>query len=146
MKEISRRTVLAAAASVTATLSLPPSAAAVATKPPAGGGAAVPTACGMMGNTQACVTARTVMDVTQIQYTLTNSGNTPASYNVWYVDETGGPEASSRTVSVEAGESTIGYFYGDLQHCFTLHTCPEAGGECLILGPVCAEVTSGWMY
>ncbi|WP_119104045.1 hypothetical protein [Streptomyces sporangiiformans] len=144
MQEISRRTVLVGAVTATAALSLPPSAAEAKPKPVAAA-ALDPTTCAMLGSTQACVTARSAMDVTSLQYTLTNSGEAAASYTISYLDVDGGPEGNPRTVSVGPGETVIGYFSGELQHCFTLQICPESGGDCVVLGPVCAEYTSGWM-
>jgi len=141
MQEISRRAVLAGAAIVPIALGLPGSAAAAnsaARAKPAQQEPFGPGACGELGSTRVCVTAQEVLNVTGLEYTLTNGGNTPASYTLSYVDLAGGPEGRPRTVSLEAGESVIDYFYGDLQHCFTLRVC-KTGGDCLTLGPVCAE-------
>ncbi|OAH10099.1 hypothetical protein [Streptomyces jeddahensis] len=150
MEKISRRAVLAGAATATIALSLPASAACAKPakeKEKEKEQALATSDCGELGSMQACVTARQVQDVSGIQYDISNGGNEPASYTVWYVDVNGGPESGRHTVSVDSGESAVGYFYGDLGHCFTLHVCSAAEGEeeqCLVLGPVCAEYPSDW--
>lgn len=147
MEEISRRAVLIGTAAATIALTLPASAACA--KPVKGEVKEKEKAletidCGELGSTQACVTARQVQDVSGIQYEITNGGGEPATYTVQYVDVNGGPESGPRTVSADPGETVIGYFYGDLGHCFTLHVCPAEGNECLTLGPVCAEYAADW--
>jgi hypothetical protein len=152
MEKISRRAVLAGAATATIAVSLPASAAcakpAKEDEKEKGKQKSLATSdCGELGSMQACVTARQVQDVSGIQYEISNGGASPASYTVRYVDVNGGPESGTRTVSVDAEESAVGYFYGDLGHCFTLHVCSAAEGEedqCLVLGPVCAEYPSDW--
>ncbi|MBA4860312.1 hypothetical protein H1V43_02715 [Streptomyces sp. PSKA54] len=147
MEKISRRAVLAGAATATIALALPVSTARAKPAREKEKSLAATTDCGELGSMQACATARQVQDVSGIRYEITNSGSEPASYSVWYVDVNGGPESGRRTISVDAGETAVGYFYGDLGHCFTLHVCSAAEGEedqCLILGPVCAEYPSEW--
>ncbi|MFB7757060.1 hypothetical protein ACFC18_46955 [Streptomyces sp. NPDC056121] len=141
MKEISRRTVLVGATTSTITLGLPLAAADAA---PAREAPPVTSACADLGSTRVCVTAREVQDVTGLQYVITNSGAQPMSYTVWYVDVTGGPESGKVTETVEAGKTVVGYFYGVIQHCFTLHMCHEAESECVVLGPVCGAGPSSW--
>ncbi|MGW1029908.1 hypothetical protein ACWD4J_40650 [Streptomyces sp. NPDC002577] len=139
MPEISRRTLLVGAATVPIALTLPGP---VACATPARKQPFPTNACGNLGNTRVCVSAQQVLDVTGLQYHITNNGDTTASYTVSYTDMEGGPESEPRTVSVEPGETAIGDFYGNLQTCFTLHTC-RTGGDCIDLGPVCAEFVSG---
>jgi len=154
MQEISRRAVLVGAATATIALSLPTSAAGAkpadatpadatpADAKPAEAEALAPIACGALGSTHACVRVRQLQDVSNIRFTITNGGDASASYTVRCVDQDGGPQPDPRTVSVEAGETVTDDFFGSLQHCFTLYVCPDAGGDCLIVGPVCAEYAS----
>jgi len=149
MKEISRRTILVGAAAATIALGLPASAACAepAKEEPLATAKKAPLAtsdCGDLGSTGVCVTAREVQDVTGLQYIITNGGDQPVTYTVWYVDVTGGPESGRVTETVEAGKNAVGYFYGALQHCFTLHVCQEGGAACITLGPVCGEYPSDW--
>ncbi|MCX5085310.1 hypothetical protein ACFC18_55345 [Streptomyces sp. NPDC056121] len=141
MKEISRRTVLVGATVSTIALGVPVP---TADAEPAREAPPVASACGDLGSTQVCVTAREVQDVTGLQYVITNRGARPMTYTVWYVDVTGGPESGRVTETVGAGETVVGYFYGAIQHCFTLHMCHEAESECVVLGPVCGEYPSSW--
>jgi hypothetical protein len=149
MKDMSRRTVLVGAAAAVTALGLPASSARAEfaqEKPPATakGKRSSTGTCGMLGSTEVCVTAREVQDVTGLQYVITNGGSQPMIYTLWYVDTTGGPESGSVTETVEAGEAVTGYFYGAVQHCFTLYVCEEAGNACISLGPVCGEGPSAW--
>ncbi|MFI8785280.1 hypothetical protein [Streptomyces sp. NPDC055105] len=149
MKETSRRTVLVGTAAAMISLGLPASTAGAEPaqeEPPATAREKRPAdgACGMLGSAEVCVTAREVQDVTGLQYVITNSGTQPMTYTLWYEDTTGGPESGKVTETVKAGEVATGYFYGAVQHCFTLHACEEAGTACITLGPVCGEIPSGW--
>ncbi|MGW7411795.1 hypothetical protein [Streptomyces sp. NPDC054863] len=149
MKEMSRRTVLVGAAAAVTALGLPASsagAAPVQEKPPttAKEKRSATGTCGMLGSTEICVTAREVQDVTGLQYVLANGGDQPMTYTLWYVDTNGGPESGRVTETVQAGKTVTGYFYGAVQHCFTLYVCEEAGNACLTLGPVCGEDPSDW--
>ncbi|WP_329569330.1 hypothetical protein [Streptomyces sp. NBC_01361] len=149
MKETSRRTVLVGAAATVIALGLPASTAGAESgpeEPPATakGKRQATSTCGNLGSTRVCVTAREVQDVTGLQYVITNGGARPMAYTVWYVDTTGGPESGRVTETVKAGETATGYFYGAIQHCFTLHVCEEAGTACITLGPVCGEEPAGW--
>ncbi|MDI3403980.1 hypothetical protein [Streptomyces cavernicola] len=140
MTEISRRTVFVGAAASTLALGLSTSASGA--EPVR---AAQPSSeCKELGSTQVCVHAREVQDVTGLQYVITNNGSQTMTYRVWYVDVTGGPESGKVTVTVEAGETFVGYFYGTLQHYFTLHMCDETETECVVLGPVVGELPIGW--
>ncbi|MFD7293006.1 hypothetical protein ACFV9W_06925 [Streptomyces sp. NPDC059897] len=134
MKEISRRTVLAGAVASTAALGLP---AATAAAGPAREEPPTDNACAELGATQVCVTVREVQDVSALQYVITNGGTQEETYTVWYTDLTGGPESGKVKETVAAGGAVVGYFYGAIQHCFTLHACDESGTECVALGPVC---------
>ncbi|MFF3490578.1 hypothetical protein ACFYWS_04450 [Streptomyces sp. NPDC002795] len=139
MKEIPRRAVLVGAVASTVALGLPTAAAAerpAREEPPAS------SACGELGTTQVCVTAREMQDVTSLQYVITNGGAQEMTYTAWYVDATGGPESGKVKETVEAGGTVVGYFYGAVQHCFTLHLCDAAETECVVLGPVCGPYPS----
>ncbi|WP_328630872.1 hypothetical protein [Streptomyces sp. NBC_00356] len=141
MKQISRRTVLAGAAASTLALGLPTAA---AEAEPAREEPPLSSACGELGTTQVCVTAREVQDVTGLQYVITNAGEQEMTYTVWYVDVTGGPESGKVKETVEAGGTVVGYFYGAVQHWFTLHLCDEAETECVVLGPVSGPYPTTW--
>ena len=149
MKDTSRRTVLVGAAAAMIGLGLPASTAdakPAPEEPPATSKERQPATsiCGNLGSTEVCVSAREVQDVTGLQYVMTNGGTEPMTYTVWYVDTTGGPESGKVTETVNAGETVTGYFYGAIQHCFTLNVCEEAETACIALGPVCGENSSGW--
>ncbi|MEV6103437.1 hypothetical protein AB0M28_01825 [Streptomyces sp. NPDC051940] len=142
MKEISRRTVLAGTAAATIAMGVP--ATACAESPKNKKQQQATSDCGDLGSTGVCVTARAVQDVTGLQYVITNNGDRTMTYTAWYVDQTGGPESGRVTHTVNAGENFVGYFYGALEHCFTLHVCQDDGAACLTLGPVCGEHPSDW--
>ncbi|WP_432180417.1 hypothetical protein [Streptomyces sp. NBC_00063] len=141
MQEMSRRTVLVGATVSTIALGLPTS---TADAEPAREAPPVTSVCKALGSTRVCVTAREIQDVTGLQYVITNGGARPMTYTVWYVDVTGGPESGKVKETVEAGETVVGYFYGAIQHCFTLHMCDEAETQCVVLGPVCGPYPSAW--
>ncbi|MEU8893784.1 hypothetical protein [Streptomyces sp. NPDC048442] len=149
MKEMSRRTALAGAVAAVTALALPASSAGAEparekTPTTVKEKRSATSTCGMLGSTGVCVTAREVQDVTGLQYVITNGGSQPMTYTLWYVDTTGGPESGRVTETVQAGQTVTGYFYGAVQHCFTLYVCEEAGDACITLGPVCGEGPSGW--
>ncbi|MGP3775932.1 hypothetical protein ACTWJ8_34420 [Streptomyces sp. SDT5-1] len=141
---MSRRTVLAGAAASSLALGLPAAASTPAAAQPTRDDPPVSSQCGELGSTQVCVTAREVQDVTGLQYVITNNGAQEMTYSVWYVDTTGGPESGKVKETVPAGETVVGYFYGAVQHCFTLHMCDTAETECVVLGPVCGEHPAEW--
>lgn len=141
MKQISRRTVLAGAAASTLALGLPTAA---AEAEPAREEPPPSSACGELGTTRVCVNAREVQDVTGLQYVITNGGEQEMTYTVWYVDVTGGPASGKVKETVEAGGMVVGYFYGTVQHSFTLHLCDEAETECVVLGPVRGAYPTIW--
>ncbi|NUS73358.1 MAG: hypothetical protein HOQ05_08130 [Corynebacteriales bacterium] len=136
MQEISRRAVLIGAGALTIALSIPASTGCAKSTqeedPPSG-------QCKTQGNMRACISARALQDVTAIRYEITNSGKSPLSVYIWYVDENSGRESRKRTVVVPAGDSVEDDLYGSLKHCFTVNVCPIEAGECVKIGPVCAE-------
>ncbi|NBE52411.1 hypothetical protein [Streptomyces boluensis] len=141
MKEISRRSVFVGAAASTIALGVSASAADAA---PAREEPPLSSECKTLGSTQICVTAREVQDVTGLQYIITNNGSQAMTYKVWYVDVSGGPESGKVTRTVEAGEVYVGYFYGAIQHYFTVHMCDETETECVVIGPLIGELPIEW--
>ena len=104
-------------------------------QPRASSTSAPPTITGRQGNASITVSVTPVQDVTAIDYTLTNVGDTADTFTVWTTDLDDGRESRKLFYPLAAGGSVSAEVYGRLKHSFQVNVC-QSDGSCFSFGPV----------
>ena len=137
MPQISRRSLLAAAA--VAVVARPAAAAAAASphpKPHAQSRSALrQDVQGQQGNAYITVSLTPEQDVAAIRYLIANVGTVPDTFTVWYTDMNNGRQSRKLSYTLAPSESANATVYGSLNHIFLINVC-QSDGMCFTVGPI----------
>jgi hypothetical protein len=144
MPQISRRSLLAAAA--VAVVARPAAAAAATSprpKPHAQSRAVVrQDVQGQQGNAYITVSLTPEQDVAAIRYMIANVGTAPDTFTVWYTDENNGRQSRKLTYSLDPSGLASATVYGSLNHTFLINVC-QSDGTCFTVGPIGPAAQNG---
>jgi hypothetical protein len=137
MPQISRRSLLAAAA--VAVVARPAAAAAAASpspKPRARSRSAVlQDVQGQQGNAYITVSLTPEQDVAAIRYMIANVGTVTDTFTVWYSDQNNGRQSRKLTYTLGPSAFANATVYGSLNHTFLINVC-QSDGTCFTVGPI----------